>query len=72
MWAVLSALLCAFMLSTGGLNLQLSVAVYVLWGVLVYGLPKPKYGMRALLITALILRVLLWWTEPIFSNDVFR
>ncbi|MEC8380175.1 MAG: hypothetical protein VXZ96_07635 [Myxococcota bacterium] len=72
MWAVLSALLCALMLSTGGLNLQLSVAVYVLWGVLVYGLPKPKYGMRAVLIAALILRGLLWWTEPIFSNDVFR
>ena len=72
MWAAVSAFLAAFLMAFGGLDLRMSIAVYVLWGILVWSLPKPQSGLRAVLISGLVLRGLLWWTEPLFSDDVFR
>ena len=72
MWAAASAFLCAVLLVWGGLSLRLSIGVYVLWGLLVWVLPKPNWGLSGLMGTAFVLRGILWWTEPLFSDDIFR
>ena len=72
MWSAIVAFLCAALLTFGGLSLRLSIAVYVLWGLLVWVLPKPKWGMGTLLGIAFALRGILWWMEPLFSDDIFR
>ena len=72
MWSAIVAFLCAALLTFGGLSLRLSSGVYVLWGLLVWVLPKPKWEMGALLGIAFVLRGILWWMEPLFSDDIFR
>lgn len=52
--------------------MSLCIGVYVVWAVLVWILPKPKFGLGLLFLSAAILRLMLWFCPPIFSDDVFR
>lgn len=53
-------------------NVGAVIGVLLLWGTLVWMLPRPKYGMRALLIAAVALRGILVFVEPTLSDDVYR
>ena len=49
-----------------------AIAVLVVWGGLVWVLPRPKYGIRQLVITAALIRGILVFMEPTLSDDVYR
>ena len=69
--AIISALALVGM---GELGQQVgpAIAVLLVWGGLVWVLPRPKYGLRELLIAALILRGILVFVEPSLTDDIFR
>jgi hypothetical protein len=75
MSSIVLALISALaLLGMGDLRTHVGAAivVLVLWGVLVWVLPRPKYGMRGLVIAALLLRGILMFMEPTLSDDVYR
>lgn len=55
-----------------GSSLSLMIVVYVIWGLSIGLLPMPKNGRTQLLLVALLLRVILLFVPPIFSDDVYR
>ena len=49
-----------------------AIAVMVVWGGLVWVLPRPKLGLRHLIAVALLIRVVLIFSPASLSDDVFR
>ena len=69
--AIISALALTFM---GDLTSHVSAAIVILvvWGGLVWVLPRPQYDFQGLLIAAIVIRGILVFMEPTLSDDVFR
>ena len=53
-------------------NIALAIGLMLVWGSLVWLLPRPRFGVHALLWTALAVRAILVFSEPTLSDDVFR
>lgn len=75
MWAVLLSLISAIALVALG-NLRLAapaaVSVMVVWGAAVCVLPRPRRGLRELVLCAAMVRLVMLAAEPTLSDDVFR
>ena len=75
MSSIFLAIISALALTTMGdvtSNVWAAIAVLVVWGGLIWVLPRPSYDLRGLVITALVIRGILVFMEPTLSDDVFR
>jgi len=75
MWAVLLSLISAAALVALG-NLRVAapaaVSVMVVWGAAVCILPRPRLGLKHLVLAAVAVRLVLLAAEPTLSDDVYR
>jgi hypothetical protein len=75
MSSIFLALVSALALvSIGDLRIQVESAIFILvaWGALVWVLPRPRFGIKSMVLTALILRMILVMSPVSLSDDVFR
>jgi len=75
MSSVLLAIISAFSLvALGDLRSQAwpAIAVLLVWGVAVVALPRPRWGLTALLLVAVLLRTIVLASPPTLSDDLFR
>jgi alpha-1,6-mannosyltransferase len=75
MSSIVLALISAFALvSMGDLSTRVpsAISIMVVWGGLVWVLPRPKFGLSHLLWVALAVRLILVWGPASLSDDVFR
>ncbi len=53
-------------------ELPIRIAIFVVWGIAAWLLPKPKTTLAVLLVTAALLRFLFLLEPPLLSSDLFR